>query len=160
MNEMDLIEFQETVGEMQFIRGLPPSLQDLVAEMFFQVSSEESFDKGQVLYKKGEQGEGKGALLMKGAAEVDRGNGDLVPCQAPELFGEMMLLDEENLRTADVSFTEDSVIFQFKWSDLIDKALESFAVEQQLDLQNAITNYAGARFKEIERLGELGSGHR
>ena len=155
----NLDEFQDKLKFLPFIQRLPSGLQKKASTLFGQVSSGRVYAKGETLYKKGDHDDSTGALLMKGAVEIDRGKGPPITCRAPELFGEMMLLDQDSRRLATITFSEESLVCRFKWNDLTTRASYFLTSEQQLDLKYAIMKYAGARFEELEKLGESDRGN-
>lgn len=150
----DLSDFQRELDQLPFILELPEGLRQRVFGLFVQVSSGKVYAKGKTLYVKGKRGKGTGALLVKGSVEIDLGEGALITRHAPELFGEMMLLDEDGRRAATLTIAEDSLVFQFKWNDLMTKARERLTIDQLVELKYAIIRYAGSRFEELEELGE------
>ena len=56
---------------------------------------------------------------------------------------------------ATLTISEDSIVFQFKWNDLMAKARERLTIDQILDLKYALIKYAGSRFEDLEVLDEL-----
>lgn len=150
----DLSDFQRELDQLPFILELPEGLRKRVFGLFVHVSSGKVYTKGKILYTKGKRDKSTGTLLVKGSVEIDRGEGAPITCHAPELFGEMMLLDEHDRRTATLIIAEDSLVFQFKWNDLMAKARERLTIDQLVELKYAIIRYAGSRFEELEELGE------
>jgi len=155
----NLSKFQRELDHLPFILELPQGLRKRVSELFVHVSSGKVYTKGKTLYTRGKQDKSTGALLIKGSVEIDRGEGAPITRHAPELFGEMMLLDEHDRRTATLTIAEDSLVFQFKWNDLMAKARERLTVDQILDLKYALVKYAGSRFEELEELSEPEGGN-
>ena len=121
---IDLSKFQRELNHLPFILELPEGLRKRVSELFKLVSSGKVYDKGETLYNRGNQDRSTGALLVKGSVEIDRGKGAPITRHAPELFGEMMLLDEHDRRTATLTISEESLVFQFRWDHLMARARE------------------------------------
>lgn len=140
------------LGHLPFLLELPSTFRGRVREFFKQVSSEKTYAKGDTLYSEGDQDMSTGALLVKGSVEIHRGDGPPIARKAPELFGEMMLLDENDRRTATLTISEESIVYEFKWDDLMAKAKDELSDDQILDLKYALVKYAGSRFDELDEL--------
>jgi len=148
----DLGRFRGELNRLPFILELPEGLRKRVSELFAQVASEKLYVKGETLYNRGAHDKSTGALLVTGSVEINRGKGDPITCHAPELFGEMILLDENNRRTATLTTLEESVVFEFTWDDLMAMAEEQLTSDQLLDFKYGLVKYAGSRFEDLDEL--------
>lgn len=154
MDSMDLREFLRDLREIPMIHDLSEEVADRVCMIFVHVCKGGLMSKGEVLYEKGTTGENTGAILAKGAVEIDSGEGKLIRRRAPELFGEMRQFDSDNRRTATVTIAEESVVFEFSWHAFIAMALHVLTSNEQLELKNVLSNYAGSRLEELTENAE------
>jgi len=150
----DLSQFQRELKRLPFIIELPEALRTRVPRLFEEVASGKVFADGETLYNRGSQDKSAGALLVTGSVEIDRGMGDPIIRRAPELFGEMMLLDENSRRMATLTALEESIVFEFTWDDLMEIAAKELTSDQMLDLKYGLVKYAGARFDDLDELRE------
>lgn len=151
---MDLQEYEPLVSRVPMLQDLQEESRTLVARILLKLAKGSRLASGDVLYTEGAEDADVGALLVEGAVTVRSGNGEAVTVNAPDLLGEMQMLDEYGQRTATVTAAEDSVVLEFGWDDFIGVARSVLTQEQQVEVRDMLATHAAARLEGLSVLGK------
>lgn len=149
MSAPALADYEDKLRQTPFVKGLPERVADQIVAILKQIAPGREVESGEVLFRKGKEDENVGILLLDGSVDIDMGDNAPMREEAPELFGEMLQLDEKKRRTATVRVVEKAVVFEFSWHNFVTMALHALGYEDQLRLREVLTAQAGVRFKEL-----------
>jgi len=149
---VEVSEYGAQVARIPMFQELREETRARVCSLLLSMVKPSVFVAGDILYMKGAEDPGTGALLVEGALAVGTGDGEELIVDAPELLGEMQMFDEYGQRTATVTATQASVVLEFVWNDFIALAISGLTQQQQLEVKAMLTAHAGARQGELSGL--------
>ncbi len=149
---MDLEEHGAQAGNVPMLQDLQEETRAIVTRILLKIAKRLQLASGDVLYTEGAEDTNVGALLVEGALTVQSGDSEPLTVDAPDLLGEMQMLDEYGQRKATVTAAEDSVVLEFGWDDFIGVARSVLTQEQQVEVRDMIATHAAARLEGFSAL--------
>ncbi len=155
---MDLGEYKAQAMQVPMFEELAEDTRESVCRILLQIATRTDLAAGGVLYAKGEEEKGTGALLVAGALLVGAGAAGPLTINAPDILGEMQQFDEYGQRAADVTAAEDAVVLEFPWEDFVGVALSVLSQEAQIEVKAMFSRNSRARRAALDKLGGGGPG--
>ncbi len=132
--------------ELRLLNNLPVAMRSRVVMVFLAVSQDETLRCGSRLFTANEHRDEAGYVLLDGSVTVQKQEGDTITCSAPELLGEMQMLNPRQTRTATVIAGSDVKVLKFNWRSFFQTAECLFSPNELTDLREALANLAWEHF--------------
>jgi len=139
-------DIHEAICKMNFLHGLPKELKDKVARILQNISALRRIAMGSDWLREGEHSENKGYILLEGAVSIRKEDSPGHTEEAPQLLGEIMQFNPQQLRTATVVATESCVVMRFKWDEFWTRVEESVSKDELDKVKTALEGFAWEHF--------------
>jgi CRP-like cAMP-binding protein len=139
-------DVHDAMCKMSFMHALPAELKSKVARILQNISKLRRVPLGTAWLREGEHSENKGYILLEGAVSIRKQDSLGHSEDAPELLGEIMQFNPQQMRTATVVATEDCVVMRFVWDEFWERAEESLSAPEQEKVKTALEGFAWEHF--------------